>query len=322
MKTIIKQLGRRRNVEVERPAIVGQLLIVSAGVGTDSTAMLINFKNQGIRPDYILFADTGSEKPETYAYIPVLNNWLKKVGFPELTIVKTQSKKYSSLHENCEVNRTMPSKAYGHGSCSMKWKVAFMDRWINNNIDCQICLQSGMPIVRAIGFDASGADCKRFNKAPKYKEGDKYLEVYPLNEAGIERAQCIKIIEAEGLPQAGKSACFMCPSSHAEELDYLNDEQLSTSLRIEAKALKRTLTEREEFPSTIGLGRGWNWRDYLAGARPELLARLDREMDTGHEAAMWVQQEIVRRAAADTKVFDKMVKVKKALQTKIEKAVQ
>ncbi len=43
------------------------LLVVSYGVGLDSTAMLVEMHNRGMRPDLILFSDTGGEKPETYA---------------------------------------------------------------------------------------------------------------------------------------------------------------------------------------------------------------------------------------------------------------
>ena len=44
-------------------------LVVAYGLGMDSTAMLIEFPPRGIRPDLILFADTGCEKPETYLYL-------------------------------------------------------------------------------------------------------------------------------------------------------------------------------------------------------------------------------------------------------------
>jgi 3'-phosphoadenosine 5'-phosphosulfate sulfotransferase (PAPS reductase)/FAD synthetase len=43
-------------------------LVVAYGLGVNSTALLVEFVKQGIRPDLILFADTGGEKPETYAY--------------------------------------------------------------------------------------------------------------------------------------------------------------------------------------------------------------------------------------------------------------
>lgn len=40
-------------------------LVVAYGLGVNSTAMLVEFARRGIRPDLILFADTGGEKPET-----------------------------------------------------------------------------------------------------------------------------------------------------------------------------------------------------------------------------------------------------------------
>ncbi|QDU97641.1 hypothetical protein Pla8534_54920 [Lignipirellula cremea] len=41
-------------------------LVVAYGLGVDSTAMLIGLQRRGVRPDLILFANTGGEKPETY----------------------------------------------------------------------------------------------------------------------------------------------------------------------------------------------------------------------------------------------------------------
>jgi 3'-phosphoadenosine 5'-phosphosulfate sulfotransferase (PAPS reductase)/FAD synthetase len=61
---------------------------VAYGMGVDSTAMLVGLVKHGIRPDLILFADTGAERPETYEYRPVFEEWLKKQGFPPITTVK------------------------------------------------------------------------------------------------------------------------------------------------------------------------------------------------------------------------------------------
>jgi len=48
-------------------------LIVNYGAGVDSTAMLIGLHDRGEVPDLIMFADTGSEKPETIAYLDVMD---------------------------------------------------------------------------------------------------------------------------------------------------------------------------------------------------------------------------------------------------------
>lgn len=90
-------------------------LIVAYGLGVDSTAMLVEFAHRGIRPDMILFADTGGEKPETYQYMDVFRPFLAKVGFPRVMVVRYQPKraKYTTLEQQCLHTGTLPSLAYG-----------------------------------------------------------------------------------------------------------------------------------------------------------------------------------------------------------------
>ncbi len=61
--------------------------MVSYGGGANSTALLIGLHQHRIPVDLILFADTGAEHPHTYAYLDVMNRWLKDHGiashFPE-----------------------------------------------------------------------------------------------------------------------------------------------------------------------------------------------------------------------------------------------
>ena len=68
-------------------------LVVAYGLGVDSTAMLVEFAHRGICPDLILFADTGGEKPETYAYLPTIQEFLSQVGFPAVTTVRYQPRR-------------------------------------------------------------------------------------------------------------------------------------------------------------------------------------------------------------------------------------
>jgi hypothetical protein len=90
-------------------------LVVAYGLGVDSTAMLIEFAHRDVRPDLILFADTGGEKPETYAYLPIFQQYLASVGFPPVTIVRYQPKRaaYDTLEGQCLHTGTLPSLAYG-----------------------------------------------------------------------------------------------------------------------------------------------------------------------------------------------------------------
>jgi 3'-phosphoadenosine 5'-phosphosulfate sulfotransferase (PAPS reductase)/FAD synthetase len=90
-------------------------LVVAYGLGVDSTAMLIEFARRSIQPDLILFADTGAEKPETYAYLDVIQPWLQNVVFPPVITVRYQPTRavYSTLEEQCLHTGTLPSLAYG-----------------------------------------------------------------------------------------------------------------------------------------------------------------------------------------------------------------
>lgn len=48
---------------------MNDVLVASYGGGVNSTAMLIGMQERGEIPNLIMFADTGGEKPETYAYL-------------------------------------------------------------------------------------------------------------------------------------------------------------------------------------------------------------------------------------------------------------
>jgi hypothetical protein len=90
-------------------------LVVAYGLGVDSTALLIEFARRGIRPDLILSADTGGEKPETYQYLQVIQPFLARVGFPAVVTVRYQPTRaaYHTLEEQCLHTGTLPSLAYG-----------------------------------------------------------------------------------------------------------------------------------------------------------------------------------------------------------------
>ena len=279
------KLGRKSKHLVDSPSIVGQPLVVSFGMGTDSMAVLCLLHEWGIRPDLIQFADVGSEldpneKPETYAFIEHAQEWFAKVGFPDLTLVRNaDASKYDSLLDNCERMDMLPSLAYGGKSCSLKWKVAAMEKFVNSWEPAQLAWKRGVKVLRAIGYDASPADMRR----AKIREDDKYAYVYPLRDNGITRPTCKEIIARHGLPQPGKSACFFCPASKRDEVIDIAQRlprQTARALRLEARA-----ENMRGFQSTKGLGRNWNWRDHLKNA-PALLAWLDENWDTGFEHAM------------------------------------
>src|SRR5262245_17689139 len=126
-------------------------LAVAYGLGLDSTALLIEFATRGIRPDLILFADTGGEKPEPYAYLPVIQQYLAGVGFPPVVTVRYTPARaaYRTLEEQCLHTQTLPSLAYGGKSCSLKYKRTPQDKYILARYPPGELLRGGRRVVRA-----------------------------------------------------------------------------------------------------------------------------------------------------------------------------
>jgi hypothetical protein len=221
-------------------------LIVAYGIGVDSTAALVGFHNEGIRPDVILTADVGAEKQATYDYLPIIGKWLQDVGFPPVTIVKNVVKDfrhypiYSTIEENALTNGTLPSLAFGFHSCSLKWKVTPQNKWTDLWQPAIDCWQSGGQVRKVIGYDASPKDRKRFAHAVGMQD-PKYAYEYPLIDWGWEREYCKEVISRAGLPVPCKSACFFCPASKPQEIRELKRNYLRRIVIMEARAKPRLM---------------------------------------------------------------------------------
>jgi hypothetical protein len=260
-------------------------LVVAYGLGVNSTAMLVEFAARGIRPDLVLFADTGGEKPETYRYLAVIRPFLARAGFPDVTVVRYRPTRaaYHTLEEQCLHTRTLPSLAYGGKSCSLKYKRTPQDDFILQVYPEPRVRQAGGRVVRALGYDAGerrrvvkalGIDAGeghrvRWQTRPPAEgqrlsrdqrlDRDYFAYWYPLLEWGYDRQRCIEVIEAACLPVPMKSACFFCPASKRAEILWLREhhpELLARALEIEHNAEAGLTTVK-------GLGRSFSWRRFL-----------------------------------------------------------
>jgi len=244
-----------------------QPLQVADGLGVDSMAMLIALRDHGIVPDGILFANTVAEKDETMAYLPIAQAWCRKNGFPEITVVEYTVKNfknwppYRGLEENCLTNGTLPSEAFGMGSCSEKWKQQPQNNWTKTWAPAVAAWEKGLKVKKAIGYDDSTADKKRSCSADrtfKAKPDEHYDYWYPLQEWKIDRKKAIEMIVAEGMPgwdpiyMAGgpltwiekggipvKSSCFFCPNMKPFEVSALPKDKLGRVVIMEARAKVR-----------------------------------------------------------------------------------
>jgi len=182
---------------------------INFGAGLNSTAVLIECRNRHWKPDWVLFADTGSELPGTLEHVERMRKWAK--GWADLTTVRwertrSELKGFEPLHENCLRTGYLPSKAYGYAGCTTKWKIQPMDRWRKEH---------GYDVgAFAVGYDAGEA--KRIKTACERGDDPNFTAWYPLVAWGIDRAGCKAICDVEGI-EVGKSSCFMCPNMRKPE---------------------------------------------------------------------------------------------------------
>lgn len=227
--------------------------IASYGGGVNSTAMLVGLVRRGERPDAILFADTGGEKPHTYRFLDLFSQWLQESGFPPITVVSASFKRYSTLEENCLANATLPSIAFGFKTCSHKWKKEPQEKWANSWPVATEAWAAGGKVTKLLGFDADEP------QRAGIPEDAKYVYRYPLIEWEWGRDECVTAIQDAGLPDPGKSACFFCPSSKRSEIRALRKhypELFDRAVAMEANAAAN-------LGNVKGLGRDWAWGDFI-----------------------------------------------------------
>ena len=216
-------------------------LVVAFGGGVNSTAMLVEMDKRGIKPDLILFADTGGERPETYETVAAVSAWCVARGLPEIVTVRGPGK---TLEQDCLDRNALPSIAYGFKTCSQRWKLQPQTKYLNG------WKEKGEKYRKAIGYDAGEERRMRDSDDPNCANW------YPLIEWNLWREDCEAICRAEGLPTA-KSSCFYCPSMRKPEVLALAKEHPDLLARAVA------MEENAELTTVKGLGRHWAWKDLV-----------------------------------------------------------
>ena len=99
-------------------------VVLAYGIGVDSTALLVELESRGERPDLVLTADPGAEKPDTYEYQKLIAAWMaaRRIPYEVVRYVPQRFKHwppYYSILANVLTNATLPSISLGRHSCSL-----------------------------------------------------------------------------------------------------------------------------------------------------------------------------------------------------------
>lgn len=165
---------------------------LSYGAGINSTALGV-LLCEGRLPHYepwrCLFADTLTERPETYAYI--LDHWVPYLARFGKVLEIAYPKE--GVLERWERLRVTGSRIIR--SCTDEGKIKPMERYLESHGGGDFLL----------GIDASEA----------HRQVGK---IRPLVDLDIDRDECERIIRRAGLPVPIKSGCWCCPFMRISEI--------------------------------------------------------------------------------------------------------
>jgi len=236
--------------------------VIMGGMGDDTAMMIAECFERGYEPDEIVFCDTGSEFPHTYAFIEYLKWWCAIHEWSKVTVL-TKVDRYGeplSVIDMVERDYTLPAAAFGFKTCSMRFKTEVADKYFNNHPDAWKAWGvsgKGKPveshtgqILRLVGINADEP-----NRAARWAPQDKWVQTFPLFDWDIGERES-DAVDRVGLYYPGKSSCVCCPHLSGKELIMLRDNYPDQFERIKRIEFAYQLVNMKPDSSTIGLCRG------------------------------------------------------------------
>jgi len=204
--------------------------MISFGAGVNSVAMTIMLVEKGWQGP-IVFANPGSEHPDTYCYMESFErNYLVPRGL-SITRIEPGSEYHERsdlpLYEFCMNRGIIPFLAVRW--CSVDWKRNPLGNW-----------------RKAHGIDTSLLGI--VDDEPHRVRDDSSV-AYPLVEQGITRKMCWPIIQGVGLDVPRKSGCWFCPGQRLSQWKdlYLNHRDLFDK----AVALEENASQHNQKNATL-----------------------------------------------------------------------
>ena len=178
--------------------------ILACGIGVQTSAMLFKFYKDY---DYIVFSDTGDEKPESYEYLK--NYILPFVQKNSINFVVVKNSKYLSLYDYCMIHKQIPMRNF-------RWCTDKFKRQPINKFCKSIGATKKNPVTKCLGISLD--ESERVNEFSANNKEPKYIKLeYPLLDLKLTRQDCEKIILDAGFPVPVKSGCWYCPYAKKEE---------------------------------------------------------------------------------------------------------
>ena len=191
---------------------------LSMGAGVETSAKLYSDPDR-YRNGFIVFADPGDEKKETYWYIEkYLKPFCRENNLRWITVGHLHGK---TLMDLCIERRTLPIKS--RRWCTADMKIKPIRRFLK-----YVGATKKTPAIIDIGISKGEAwRAKLSNYEVQFIKKE-----WPLVAEGISRAGCVEIIKKHGYPVPVKSGCDFCPFQSKKDLVKLKEKQPDRFIQI------------------------------------------------------------------------------------------
>jgi hypothetical protein len=200
-----------------KPPIINAL---SLGAGVQSSALLL-MSAHGLLPkvDYAAFADTGWERPETYAALSRLENDVARPAGIEIVRLSAGNIRRDALDPHCRFS-TMPlfirnrdgSKGMLRRQCTSTYKIKILLAEARRRLGAETLPGGRVGRVKRGRFLEQWIGISTDEFARAKDPGVSYARnVFPLLELGLTRADTQAYLDRSGFAAVSKSACVGCP---------------------------------------------------------------------------------------------------------------
>ena len=217
------------------------LYVLSFGGGVNSAALTIELIERKAPLDYIIFADTGAEMPETIAYLQYYQKMYLNKHSHVIHVVKSRR---GSLIEIAESQHIIPRPASTRRRwCTTESKIVPV-RQASRKFMKE---KKYKKVIVYVGF----ASDEGFRIAEKSKYEPKYIDkCYPLVDFRITRQGCKDLIKKHNLFEPIKSGCFFCEYQKIPDWERLyrkHPDYYARAVKFEKQAYVQKTGEKEYF---------------------------------------------------------------------------
>jgi hypothetical protein len=217
------------------------LTYLSFGAGVQSTALLALscLGQRGVpRADLAIFADTQAELPDTYRHIEWMREWAGGNGVEVVTTTAGSLQKDTLEgvgQSQCSIPAFIKTVEGTRGvmrrQCTHDYKLVPIEREVRRRMGLTRRHAKGVVRVRAlIGISLDEAHRMKPSRTEWIENR------YPLVEARLTRNDCLRVLDAYGIPRPPRSACVFCPFHRDHYWSWLkrkHPEQFAEAVRFD-----------------------------------------------------------------------------------------